>query len=151
MHVQDHDNSICRTCGDKDYSSEQANLCVIQKELAKGVCEAEDNIHQVTLQDNHSEMTGQFNLQPLYIRRTNRRLAIFHKIINGHLALSIGNLQPVLRRTRHVNSKASNTIHTSKDCYKYSFFHRTIKTWTHPPTSKVISFFGIFYSAPRNV
>ena len=53
------------------------------------------------------------------------RLTIFHKAINGHLALPIGHLQPVLRRTRHLNSKAYNTIHTSKDCYKYYFFPRT--------------------------
>ena len=80
-----------------------------------------------------SEMIGKLNLEPLNIRRTNRRLAIFHKAINGHLALPIGHLQPVLRCTRHLNSKAYNTIHTSKDCYKYSFFPRTIKDWNSLP------------------
>ena len=34
---------------------------------------------------------------------------------------------------RHLNSKAFNTIHTSKDCYKYSFFPRTIKDWNSLP------------------
>ena len=77
----------------------------------------------------HSELTS----QNLNIRRTNKRLTIFHKAINGHLALPIGHLQPVLRRTRHLNSKAYNTIHTSKDCYKYSFFPRTIKDWNSLP------------------
>ena len=62
-----------------------------------------------------SETIGKLNLVPLNIRRTNRQLTIFHKAINGHLALPIGHLQPVLRR-----------IHTSKDCYTYSFFPRTI-------------------------
>ena len=76
-----------------------------------------------------SEMIRKLNLEPLNIRRTNKRLTIFHKAINGHLALPIGHLQPVLRRTLHLNSKAYNTIHTSKDCYKYSFFPRTIKDW----------------------
>ena len=80
-----------------------------------------------------SEMIGKLNLEPLNIRRTNRRLTIFHKAINGHLALPIGHLQPVLRRTRHLNSKAYNTIHTRKDCYKYSFFPRTIKYWNSLP------------------
>ena len=60
-------------------------------------------------------------------------ITIFHRAINGHLALPIGHLQPVLRRTRHLNSKADNTIHTSKDCYKYSFFPRTIKDWNSLP------------------
>ena len=80
-----------------------------------------------------SEMIRTLNLEPLNIRRTNKRLTIFHKAINGHLALPIGHLQPVLRRTRHLNSKAYNTIHTSKDCYKYSFFPRTIKDWNSLP------------------
>ncbi len=53
-----------------------------------------------------SEMIGKLILEPLNIRRTNRRLTIFPKSINGHLALPIGHLQPVLRRTRHLNSKA---------------------------------------------
>ena len=80
-----------------------------------------------------SEMIRKLNLEPLNIRRTNKRLTIFHKAINGHLALPIGHLQPVLRSTRHLNSKAYNTIHNSKDCYKYSFFPRTIKDWNSLP------------------
>ena len=80
-----------------------------------------------------SEMIEKLNLEPLNIRRTNGRLTIFHKAINGHLALPIGHLQPVLRRTRHLNSKAYNTIHASKDCYKYSFFPRTIQDWNSLP------------------
>ena len=50
-----------------------------------------------------------------------------HNIPQSHLALPIGHLQPVLCRTWHLNSRVYNTIHTSKDCYKYSFFPRTIK------------------------
>ena len=46
-----------------------------------------------------SEMIVTLNLKPLHIRRTIRRLTIFHKAITGHLALPIGHLQPVLRRT----------------------------------------------------
>ena len=80
-----------------------------------------------------SEMIGKLNLEPLTIRRTNRRFTIFHKAINGHLALPIGHLQPDLLRTRHLNSQAYNAIHTSKDCYKYSFFPRTIKDWNSLP------------------
>ena len=65
-----------------------------------------------------SEMIRKLNLEALNIRPTNKRLTIFHKAINGHLALHIGHIQPVLRHTRHLNSKAYNTIYTSKDCYK---------------------------------
>ena len=80
-----------------------------------------------------SEMTVKLNLEPLNIRHTNRRLAIFHKVINGHLALPIRNLQPVLRRTRHLNNKAYKINHTSKDCLKYYFFSRTITDWNSLP------------------
>ena len=80
-----------------------------------------------------AEMIRKLNLEPLNIRRTNKRLTIFHKAINGHLALPIGHLQPVLRRTRHLNSKAYNTIHTIKDCYKYAFFPTTITDWNSLP------------------
>ena len=37
-----------------------------------------------------SEMIVKLNLEPLNIRRTNRRLTIFHKAINGHLSLPFG-------------------------------------------------------------
>ena len=76
-----------------------------------------------------SEKIGKLNFETLNIRRTNRRLTIFHKALNGHLPLPIENLLPVLRRTRHLNSNSHNTIHTSKDCYKYSFFPGTVKYW----------------------
>ena len=60
-------------------------------------------------------------------------LTLFNKAINGNLALPIGHIQPVLRRTRHLNSKTYNTIHTSKYCYTYSFFPRTIYYWNSLP------------------
>ena len=76
-----------------------------------------------------SDMIGKFKLEPLNIIRTKRRLTLNHIAINCHLALPIGNLQPVLRRTRHLN-----TSHTNKDCcYKYSFFIGTIQYWNSPP------------------
>ena len=55
-----------------------------------------------------SEMIGKLNLEPLNVRRTNRRLTLFHKAINGHLALPVGHLQPVLRPL--VISIAKHTI-----------------------------------------
>ena len=57
-----------------------------------------------------SEIIWKLNLESPNIRPTNTRLTIVHKTINGHLALPIGNSLPVLRRTRHLNRKAYNTI-----------------------------------------
>ena len=70
-----------------------------------------------------SEMLNQLHLQQLITRRTNRRLTILHKAIYGHLSLPVNNLlQPVQRLSKHLNNKAFNTIHASKNCYKYSYF-----------------------------
>ena len=64
-----------------------------------------------------SEMITKLHLELLTTRRTNRRLTIFHKAIHNHLSLPVANLlQPIKRHSRHLNSKAFNTIHASKNC-----------------------------------
>ena len=61
-------------------------------------------------------------------RRTIRRITIFNTAINGHLYLPVGHLLLVQRQSRHLYSKALNTIHTRKKCYKYfSYLSRTVK------------------------
>ena len=85
-----------------------------------------------------SEMLNQLHLHQLKTRRTNRRLTILHKAIYGHLSLPVNNiLQPVQRLSRHLNTKALNTIHASKNCYKYSYFPRTIRDWNSLPNAIV--------------
>ena len=85
-----------------------------------------------------SEMLNKLQLHQLKTRRTNRRLTIVHKAIYGHLSLPINNLlQPVQRLSRHLNNKAFNTIHDSKNCYKYSYFPRTIRDWNSLPDAIV--------------
>ena len=85
-----------------------------------------------------SEMIKKLHLKLLTTRRTNRRLNIFHKAIHSHLSLPVANLlQPIKRHSRHLNSKAFNTIHVSKNCYKFSYFPRTIKDWNSLPDATV--------------
>ena len=85
-----------------------------------------------------SEMLNQLKLHQLKTRRTNRRLTILHKAIYGHLSLPVNNLlQPVQRLSRHLNNKAFKTIHASKNCYKYSYFPRTIRDWNSLPDAIV--------------
>ena len=85
-----------------------------------------------------SEMLNQLHLQLLITRRTNRRLTIHHKAIYGHQSLPVNNLlQPVQRLSRHLNNKAFNTIHASKNCYKYSYFPRTIRDLNSLPDAIV--------------
>ena len=81
-----------------------------------------------------SEVLKQLHLQHLITRRINRRLTIFHKAISKHLSLHVNNLlQPVQRLPRHLNNKAFNTIHASKNCYTFSYFPRTIRDWNYLP------------------
>ena len=85
-----------------------------------------------------SEMLKQLHLKQQITRRTNRRLTILHKAIYGHLSLPVNNLfQPVQRLSRDLSNKAFNTIHVSKNCYKYSYFHRTIRDWNSLPDAIV--------------
>ena len=81
-----------------------------------------------------SEMITKLHLELLTTRRTKRWLTIFHKAIHSRLSLHVANqLQPIKRHARHLNSKAFNTIHASKNCYKFSYFPRTIKYWNSLP------------------
>ena len=81
-----------------------------------------------------SEILKQLSLQQPITRRTNRRLTILHKAISKHLSLHVNNLlQPVQRLPRHLNNKAFNTIHASKNCYTFSYFPRTIRDWNYLP------------------
>ena len=86
----------------------------------------------------------------LGVFRRARRLIIFHKSINGHLSLPVGNLlQPAPRASRHSNSKSFVTLTANKDCYKNSFFVKTIKDWNSLPDGIVNitepqQFIGIF-------
>ena len=57
--------------------------------------EGEDVMADGMIKVSSSEMKWKLNLEPLNLRRTNKRLTIFHKAINGNFALPIGNLQPV--------------------------------------------------------
>ena len=85
-----------------------------------------------------SNMLNKLDWESLQSRRTARCLIIFHKSINGHLSLPVGNLlQPAPRASRHSNSKSFVTLTANKDCYKNSFFVKTIKDWNSLPDSIV--------------
>ena len=85
-----------------------------------------------------TDMLEDLGWDSLESRRKARRIIIFHKGITGHLSLPVGNLlQPAPRPSRHNNSKSFATLAASKDCYKNSFFVRTIKDWNSLPENIV--------------
>ncbi len=59
---------------------------------------------------------------------------MMYKIVNGQVAIPAQKfLTPVSRPTRHNNSKAFLRPRANKNCYKDSFFPRTIPEWNLLP------------------
>jgi hypothetical protein len=57
------------------------------------------------------------------------------KADTGIMLLNSNLLIPVDTRTRHTNPNSFRHIQTSKDCYKYSYFPRSITLWNQLPTT----------------
>jgi hypothetical protein len=73
-----------------------------------------------------------WNWAPLEVRRIRYRLIFFYKVIHHLVAIPYSNLLiPVDTRIRH----KSKFIQASKDCYKYSYFPRSITLWNQLPTT----------------
>ena len=81
-----------------------------------------------------TDMLKKLNWQSLQQRRQCWRVINLQKSITGHLSLPIDSLlQPAPRTSRHTNSKAFEIIGTTKNCYKFSYFPRTIIDWNYLP------------------
>jgi hypothetical protein len=67
-------------------------------------------------------------------RRTAHRVTVLHKAREGLLPLPVDNLLlPLQRPSRHSHQNSYRIIATNKDCYKYSFWPRTIIDWNKLP------------------
>ena len=67
-----------------------------------------------------TEITRNLRWEQLATRRTN----MFH-----HIPYIRRKRSPANTASMHLHNKALNTIHTSKNCYKFSSFSKTIKDW----------------------
>ena len=66
------------------------------------------------------------------------RLAMFYKAVNGQAACHIPqDFSPTISRTRSSHNIQYHLPHTRLDCYKFSFFPRTIRAWNILPTQLV--------------
>ena len=112
------------------YTQEQiTQLEAIQRRGARFVF----NDYQYT--SSPTSMITALKWDPLSLRRKERRLNVLHDAVHGHLSIPARTiLRPTTRSSRFVN--ANNTyqrISTKKDCYKFSFFPRTIVDWNQLP------------------
>jgi hypothetical protein len=81
-----------------------------------------------------SAMITSLKLDPLTLRRKERRLNVLYDAIHGHLSIPARTiLRPTTRSSRSANSNTFFRIQAKKDCYLHSFFPRTIIDWNQLP------------------
>ena len=120
----------CTTIWDPHTKNQNIQIEKVQRRAARFVSNRYHNTSSVT------EMMKDLNWVPLEVRRLRFRLLFFYKVVNFLVAVPTQNLlSPLDHRTRHFSPHSYRHIQTSKDCYKYSFFPRTIVQWNQLPTT----------------
>ena len=113
------------------------NIEMVQRRAARFVCR--DYRRETGVVSSLLEKLGWQTLQE---RRKATRLTLFYKIVNKHVAVDTGNLASTRNtRSNSALSRAFINIQITKDCYKYSFFSRTVADWNQlsPQTREVKS------------
>ena len=120
----------CNTIWDPHTQQQKLQIEKIQRRAARYVSNRYHNTSSVT------DMMSDLNWAPLEVRRIRYRLIFFYKVIHHLVAIPYSNLLiPVDTRTRHTNPNSFRHIQTSKDCYKYPYFPRSITLWNQLPTT----------------
>ena len=86
-----------------------------------------------------ADILGQLKLESLKNRRKYNRLILLYKGLNGKARIPTVDFIPKKRRGRNQHSLAFQIPSASKDVYKYSFFHQTIRDWNDLPESLISS------------
>jgi hypothetical protein len=80
------------------------------------------------------KMLKDLNWSSLETRRKATCLSVLHKARHDLLALPVNQLlQPVRRQSRHSHPDAYQILTATKDCYKYSYFPKTVLDWNNLP------------------
>ena len=81
-----------------------------------------------------SDMISKLNWEPLALRRKERRLLVLHQALHGHLSIPVNKiLRSTTRPSRYTNEFTFQRIQARKDCFKFSFFPRTVVDWNSLP------------------
>jgi len=94
--------------------------------------------------------------QSLEDRRKNSHLALFYKSLHGLSAIPCDSLRRTVRNSRHSDSDTFTILSSRLDCYKFSFFPRTISEWNKlsqdiRSKSSIVSFHSALLKPPRTV
>ena len=82
-------------------------------------------------QHSASDLLQELEWPTLEHRRTNQRLTMFYKVVQGLLAVPSSSLTPADNRTRAKHAFKFRNITTATTQYKHSFFPRTIPEWNN--------------------
>ena len=82
---------------------------------------------------------GQLKWESLKKRRKDNRLILLNTDLKGKARIPTDDLIPKTRRGRNQHSFVFQIPSASKDVYKYSFFHQTIRDWNDLPESLISS------------
>lgn len=83
-----------------------------------------------------SDMLDHLGWETHETRRTKLQLAVFYKIVHALIAIPASSyLTPANTRTRAAHSMKYQHYPTSTDCFKFSFFPRTIPVWNRLPAT----------------
>ena len=107
----------CNTIWDPHTQQQKLQIEKIQRRAARYVSNRYHNTSSVT------DMMSDLKWAPLEVRRIRYRLVFFYKVIHHLVAIP------------YSNPNSFRHIQTSKDCYKYSYFPRSITLWNQLPTT----------------
>jgi len=80
-----------------------------------------------------TDLLDELGWLPLFERRKNSRLTVFHKALNNLSAFSLDHLSVSSRHTRASNENKFISLPVRTDVCKYSFFPWTITDWNSLP------------------
>ena len=96
-------------------------------------------LHNYSPYSSVTELQHELGWRSLEQRRSDARLVMVCKIINGHIAITLPSyFQQPTRMTRHSHPLALRQIYTSFNFYKYSFYPLAVVLWNRLPTNVVV-------------
>ena len=106
-------------------------LRMVQRRAARFVCNRYHDTSSVT------DMLSQQNWESLEERRSKARLIMMYNVVHQLVAIPTTCLAPRLQVTRGNHGYKFRHIWARRECFKYSFFQRTIVTWNALPGTLV--------------